>query len=326
LMGRVNCRLASLLATALLCVAATGLADSGDALHARQIFLQPWQSHADKQDQIKRYFARMHTQYTHLFLQWSRYGDSEFWPEDGSGWLKKALPRYSQTKLIHGLYLGVDYFDALKLNDQDLEVYLTRARALSLSEAKKLQLQSPLPIAGWYLPEEIDDLNWKTPRRQAILIQHLRSMSADLAQLKPKVPVYVSAFFGGYTPPVQFAEQLRLIQQQTDIVWLIQDGQGVRREPAPDTRLYLSTIAKILPAQAWKSITEEFTEQQSKSGALFCTAMLDEHLRRHALWRTSTGRSPEIAFALNHTESDLFGASKGCSPWGEFPVGRSNGR
>ena len=295
------------------------------ARHARpvtqQIFLQPWTSHAAQRQEIKAYFSTMDRQYSHLILQWSRLGEAEFWPEDGSGWLKEVLPRHGRLKIIYGLNHGNDYFAALKFNDQDLADYLAKDRALSLSEAKKIVRQSPVAPAGWYLPEEIDDLNWNTPARQQILLQHLQELSAGLQKIKA-VPVYISAFFGGHTPPVQFAALLKAMQQGSGVVWLVQDGKGVRRNPAPDTAQYLSAIHAALPAHGWKGITEKFSERTIGGQVVFCPATLDEVIARQQIWRDVVGQEAEVAFSLNQTEKSIFNAAQNCSPWSEAPVNR----
>ena len=162
-------------------------------------------------------------------------------------------------------------------------------------------------MSAWYLPEEIDDLNWRTAARQALLSQHFSTMVSTLNQLSPGKPVYVSTFFGGHSSPKEYANFLKKIQHETGIIWIVQDGQGVLRKPKPNTAAYLREIQQTLPANAWIGLLENFTELDQATENRFCPASNAEIEKRRQLWCSATGREPEVYFSLNQLNEELLG-------------------
>ncbi|QZA82591.1 DUF4434 domain-containing protein [Deefgea piscis] len=281
----------------------------------KTVILQPWQSQSevtvDNARRINRQLDALG--FNVVLLQWSRNGQTEFWPSDGTGWLQKRLLSPARRSYIMGLYSDPGFFNALNLPDDELDAYLSVLRDFSLAEAKKIIAQSKVKIVGWYLPEEIDDLNWRTPARQAMLVRHYQAISRDLKALWPDLPVYASSFFGGFSPPTEYAAMLRSLQQQTGIQWMVQGGQGVLRKPQPATASYLSAVNAALPRQQWSGILEVFTEKNSLKAQRFCPANLPEIQRRKAVWCAATGSSPTVYFSLNQLSESLFGIpNTGC--------------
>lgn len=291
----------------MVCAASTAaVANVATCMHQapRWIFYQPWNSHENRADQIGAVLARQLSQqgFTHLILQWSRHGNTVLWPENGQGWVRRSLPRHERLRVIHGLYAEPQFFEALKLDDNRLEALLAVIRHRSRLEAIKILKLQHGKIAGWYLPEEIDDLNWQSPNRQKMLADHFRQMVFDLNALRPNIPVYATAFFGGHGQARTFAQMLRLMHDKTAVIWLIQDGQGTLHQNKPNTASYLSAIAKALPAQAWHGVLEIYTEKDPDPGTDkandFCAASAAEIGARKQLWCMATGRSPEVVFSL----------------------------
>ncbi|MGL6040966.1 MAG: hypothetical protein ACRC01_07180, partial [Deefgea sp.] len=121
------------------------------------------------------------------------------------------------------------------------------------------------------------------------------------------VPVYASTFFGGNVPPQAYANLLNKIHQESGIIWMVQDGQGVFRNPQPDTKQYLSAVEKTLPAKAWLGLLENFTELDQAGDNRFCPANNAEIKARHKIWCEATGRAPEVYFSLNQLNNQLLG-------------------
>lgn len=271
------------------------------------IIYQPWASHSNlTQIQINSISKTLNQSgFTHLLLQWNRYGNESYSQVNEANWIHKQVNK--QSKIIEGLYADPAYFQALNLSDAELTTYLVNLRKSSLDEASHLSLQASHSIKGWYLPEEIDDLNWRTPARQTILSNHLKMMVAALSQLRPKTPVYVSTFFGGHTRPQAYANMLNKIHRETGVIWMIQDGQGVLRKPQPNTLRYLKAVNRTLPSKAWLGLLENFTELDQSSENRFCPANNTEIKARQKLWCDATGREPEVYFSLNQLNNQLLG-------------------
>lgn len=272
------------------------------------IVYQPWASHSTVSAAQAKMLAQQLSKdgFTHLLLQWSRHGEQQYWRSDASGRLPKRMKQNSQ-ELIEGLYSDPDYYHALNLPNTELEIYLDILRENSLIEANSLNLQEKKKIDGWYFPEEIDDLNWRTRERQQILSRHFKTMIIGLRKLSPQIPVYASTFFGGHSSPQEYANMLKKIHQETGIIWLVQDGLGVIRKPQPNTRQYLRTMSRTLPAAAWLGLLETFTELDQSADNRFCPATQSEIETRRKLWCNATGREPEVYFSLNQFNNELLG-------------------
>jgi len=273
----------------------------------RTIVWQPWAAHAALDatgwERLGREVRRRG--YSQVLLQWGRYGDYEFWPERDARWLAPGLQRWQAEglKLILGLHMGEDYYRLLGEPDAVLAAHLADTRDKALAQARQILREQPaLALEGWYLPQEIDDLHWRTPERQRLLQSFLAGMREALAELSPRTPVYASAFFSGATTPEEFARQLARLNQGTGVTWIVQDGLGTHRMTEARTRDYLAAIAQAMPAAAWRGLLEGFDERRGVDGqsASSFEASADTTLARRAeLWCATTGRQAEVVFSLN---------------------------
>ncbi len=189
------------------------------------IFYQPWLSHQQVSAATWNEMGQdLRAQgYTHVIFQWSQYGQNQFWGADKSSLLQRVVqtPGPKAIQYIFGLYLGEDYYAKLGQSDQALSQYLAQSRQFALQNARKIMQQSPRAVAGWYLPEEIDDLNWRTPARQKLLQAHFLALSKELKAIAPNTQIYASAFFGGHTPPADFAKQMNTLLRTTGMILLV---------------------------------------------------------------------------------------------------------
>jgi len=275
----------------------------------RAIVWQPWASHAQLSVADWRQLGEVaqHEGYVRVLVQWSRFGDTEFWPASGPRWLEDGLAHWRDLplRLIMGLYMGQDYYQVLAQSDPALRAHMLLCRDHSLEQAQRLLSHPPaLPVDGWYLPQEIDDLNWRRATRERMLRTYLGAMRDGLARLAPgraELPVYVSAFFSGASTPGNFASLLARLHRDTGVVWVVQGGMGTHRLSDARTAAYLRAISNTLPETAWVGLLEVF-DQQPASGAAPATfepSTDAEVEQRRALWCASTGRQPEMTFSLN---------------------------
>ncbi|UAK72851.1 DUF4434 domain-containing protein [Aeromonas enteropelogenes] len=215
-----------------------------------------------------------------LVVQWSRYGDAFAKPEE-SDWLAARLQRARSAglRLVMGLYADPAFFQRQDQSAGSLARYLDQQERHNLRLAKEWRKRlGEESIAGWYLPAELDDLNWREPQRQALLASHLASSVNSLRELAP-VPVYASTFFTGKMSPQAYQAFLsRLAGAGVSLV--VQDGSGTGVLSQPERELYLSALAPC--AGRMSGLIHELFVQQA-GGTTFRAEPLDEAQQR-ALW------------------------------------------
>ena len=275
----------------------------------RGIIWQPWARHGELDEAGWQALGRelVRQNYTHVLLQWSSYGSYEFWPrQQQMGWLASGLQHWRGTglKLVAGLHMAEDYYGALQQSDAALRAHLAATRTRSLAQARQIvQRPPPLEVEGWYLPQEIDDLNWRSPGRQRMLRTFLSAMTGGIASLAPGMdaaPVYASAFFSGASTPREFARMLLNMHRASGVIWLVQDGLGTGRLSEERTAEYLREIARALPPAAWRGLLESFDEVRAEGQPPRFEPSDEATIARRAdLWCASTGRQASVMFSLN---------------------------
>ncbi|MCS3460548.1 DUF4434 domain-containing protein [Aeromonas sp. BIGb0445] len=219
-----------------------------------------------------------------LVVQWTRYGDAFEQPEQ-SDWLAARLQRAQAAglTLILGLYSDPEFFQRQDQSGGLLTGYLEQQESRNLALAKVWQERLGKDrIAGWYLPAELDDLNWRDPQRQQLLAQHLARSVKGLRELST-APVYISSFFTGKMSPQAYRELLtRLADQGVDL--MVQDGSGTGVLSPAERGLYLSALEPCEGRVA--GLVHELFVQQGESGT-FQAEPLPEQQQR-ALWGAPT--------------------------------------
>jgi len=283
----------------------------------RVIVWQPWAAHAglDAAGWQRLALELQRQNRTHVLLQWSSYGEREFWPRGRGGWLAQGFEHWRGTglKLVMGLHMGEDYYRLLPQPDGVLRAHLAGTRTRSIALARRILARPPaLEVQGWYLPQEIDDLHWRSPARRRMLRNHLAAMGDSLASLTPGMagaPVFASAFFSGASAPEQFAVFLRDLHRGTGVIWLVQDGLGTGRLDEARTADYLGAIARTLPPAGWRGLIEVFDERRAPDGSTRYEPSAPATIaRREALWCASTGRQASVVFSLNQSMKGLLPA------------------
>ncbi|UVE16720.1 DUF4434 family protein [Pseudomonas sp. LS44] len=203
-----------------------------------------------------------------LVVQWSAYGDADFGGHDG--WLAQSLreARTQGLELVLGLYMDPDYYQRLNgLDSAGLASYWQYQLGRSLALQQRLRQDWQLPVAGWYLPLELDDLNFHAPERRQALHAQLKDFAGQL-----DAPLHLSAFTGGRLAPQVYAGWLGGLGELGIQVWW-QDGAGTARlEP-----LVRQAYERALPCtvgvvrEAFRQTSTEgqpFAAQPAKPGAL----------------------------------------------------------
>ena len=192
-----------------------------------------------------------------LIVQWTRYGDERF--GGAEGWLAASLKEaHAQgLELVVGLYLDSAYYTRIsELDAGGLAAYWKSQLGDSLAQQREVRRWG-LPVAGWYLPMELDDLHFQTAERRDALFVQLQEFNRKL-----DAPLHLSAFSTGkLAPGVQAAWFAGLAGLNLKLWW--QDGNGTGRVPA----LVRDSYAKALPCQV--GIIREAFRQVSAEGQPF---------------------------------------------------------
>jgi len=151
----------------------------------------------------------------------------------------------ADMRVLVGLVHDSNFWGRIGGDAVQAERYLRELRTRSLQAARELapRVTRHRAFEGWYLSEEIDDLNWRDPPRRAVLADHLKTFTAELRALDPRARLAISGFANTGTDPVflhDFWQGLLGDAPELDIL-LFQDGVGVRK-------LSLDELAPVLGA------------------------------------------------------------------------------
>lgn len=215
-----------------------------------------------------------------LIVQWTRYGETFTKPAEKE-WLAARLKRAQSAgwTLILGLYSDPAFFQRQDQNASYLTRYLSQQESHNLTLAQEWQERlGQGRIAGWYLPAELDDLNWRDPERQALLAQHLRSSVKALRKVDP-VPVYISSFFTGKMSPQAYRDLLTQMAAE-GVSLMVQDGSGTGVLTQRERELYLSALE---PCEGRVTgLVRELFVQKNESGTFRAGPLAEP--RQRALW------------------------------------------
>lgn len=169
-----------------------------------------------------------------LIVQWSRYGDEDFGGADG--WLRASLTQAAQAGL--GLVLGLQHdpqYFSRAADAEGLPFYWQRLFAGYRQQQVALAAWQ-LPVAGWYLPAELDDRSLGSPALRAAFVTQLRSFRQGQT-----LPLHLSAFSAGRLSPAAYADWLAGLQGPGVQLWW-QDGAGTAALPAAARTRYRAAL------------------------------------------------------------------------------------
>ncbi|WP_166225498.1 DUF4434 family protein [Pseudomonas atagonensis] len=193
-----------------------------------------------------------------VIVQWTAYGDAQF--GGANGWLANSLRQARQQglQLVLGLKMDPAYYQRIdELDTSGLAMYWQAQLGRSLAQQQKLRKEWKLPVSGWYLPLELDDLHFLAADRRATLQRQLKDFAGKL-----DAPLHVSVFSTGKLAPAVNAQWLAEMSTVGVQVWW-QDGAGTGRL-APLVR---NGYASALPCSV--GIVREAFRQVSSEGQPF---------------------------------------------------------
>ena len=176
-------------------------------------------------------------QLQHLVIQWTVYDQTAFYASHRFNTVPAtpletilALADRAGMQVMIGLSHDPNYWT--RIEKKDKRSYLVEERlSRNIAVAAELlpQVSMHKSFAGWYISEEIDDINWQKPEDRDTLFSYLKQLSTFLRTSRPDVKIGLSGFAGTRTPPSevqQLWEQLLRRAGAIDIVYF-QDGIGV---------------------------------------------------------------------------------------------------
>ena len=193
-----------------------------------------------------------------VIVQWTAYGDSDF--GGANGWLANSLKLAQRQglQLVLGLAMDPAFYTRIdELDSAGLGAYWQAQLGQSLAQQQKLRQDWKLPVSGWYLPLELDDLHFLAADRRATLQRQLKDFAAKL-----DAPLHVSAFSAGKLAPAVNGQWLGELTAAGAHVWW-QDGAGTGRLSPLVRKGYVSA----LPCSV--GIVREAFRQVSREGEPF---------------------------------------------------------
>lgn len=105
-----------------------------------------------------------------------------------------------------------------------------------MAQQRTLREQWQLPVAGWYLPMELEDQQFQAPERREALQRQLKEF-----RMRLDGPLHLSAFSAGKLAPSAYAGWLGDLAGLGIQVWW-QDGEGTGALPARVRRAYAGAL------------------------------------------------------------------------------------
>ena len=191
----------SLVLTAIVAVASVA-AGASPYPRLRGTFVQLTRSNAEWDDaRWDQLFARFRELgLSEIVIQWSALDDLAFYPSATLAsstrspvtTILRLADRADMTVRV-GLAHDSLFWTRIERDPALVDVYLRRLQIRSQGIARELaqETRSHPSFSGWYLPEEIDDVNWTTPRARDLLIHHVRHLTESLHALSPSATAMI---------------------------------------------------------------------------------------------------------------------------------------
>lgn len=185
-----------------------------------------------------------------VIVQWSAFADVAFHLPQSSGArapLEEILQRADEAgmRVLVGLAHDPAYWKQIERPDKSR--FLERHAELATATASRVAplVQKHKSFEGWYIPEEIDNLNWRDAAGQDALIGYLRRVTATLQRLAPGRPIAISAFSNGKTPAEEFQQLWQRVLKEVPAIseLMFQDGVGVGHLALPQLDRYYSLLS-----------------------------------------------------------------------------------
>lgn len=237
------------------------------------VFFQPWENELENNtynwNDIFKHLAQENI--NQITLQWSQYGDQDLLENQTDGNLIETMIFFAkkyQIKIVFGLYHDPEYFKRISQDNLNLPRYLNSLKKKSLNIARQIisKYDDENIIAGFYIPQEIDDLNWQTNDKVKALSLYISSINLELNKISKNQPLYISGFYNQHTAIKKYVSMWNeIIQNNKSIKVLIQNGVGANDIPQSICLDYFDQFYSQLPRNQWGIIAELFTRSKKSN-------------------------------------------------------------
>lgn len=212
-----------------------------------------------------------HLQIDRLVVQWTTYDRMAFYPSQRFETVRTPplqtildLADHAGMQVMIGLSHDSAYWTSIETKDK--RSYLMERLRKNMAVADEL-----LPLvsrhesfAGWYISEEIDDVNWKQADDRDALFSYLRQLSAFLRAMRSEAAIGTSGFANSQTPPSEvetFWTALLKRASAIDTVYF-QDGIGVGKLDLDHLGRYYRSVKNATQAtgRTFVPVVEAFTQ------------------------------------------------------------------
>src|SRR5437867_731071 len=206
-----------------------------------------------------------------VVVQWSAFDDLAFYssatlPSTPRAPIATILGLADRMGIVVFLGLAHDssYWSQIQRDPALVGVYLRRLQLRAQKVASELapEARKHPSFAGWYLPQEIDDVNWSTARARELLVHHVRHLRETLHALSPAASFAVSGFSNGRMDPEGLASLWKDLATKGGVDRLMfQDGVGAGKLAIDDLEPYYAALQQALqgPCQ-FQIVVETFTQ------------------------------------------------------------------
>jgi hypothetical protein len=226
--------------------------------NTNRTFVQLWRDDAKRSSaNWDQWFLQIdHLGFEEIIVQWSSYDDISFHIDPRPGYENApCLEAFMKTALKHQkrIWLGLDYdpsfWKAIDATPSRVKQYLStrlsniRQRLPHLLQSlEAIDTQGEI-IQGWYISDEIDDVNWRDPVRQDLLLTYLKDLRSILHKSHQKWPVLISGFSNGVRSPDNLTKFWNTTLNHTGIDGLLfQDGIGAGKLSFEQLETYLNHL------------------------------------------------------------------------------------
>ncbi|MFC5472639.1 DUF4434 domain-containing protein [Paraherbaspirillum soli] len=168
------------------------------------------------------------------------------------------------------VYLGLvhdsQYWEHIKQAPEQVEAYLRQLLDRSATTASQLRplTKAHSSFKGWYISQEVDDLNWEKPALRSALIAYLEQLSGFLRVLTPEARISMSGFANSGTDPKQLEDLWQALlagARAIDLVFF-QDSIGVAKLSLAKLPDYLAAVGRAVDShlRVLQTVVEVFRQ------------------------------------------------------------------
>lgn len=142
------------------------------------------------------------------------------------------LAEQFDIKISIGLVYDAEYWNQITQNSHQVKIYLDDLLRRSIFAAEQI---TPIALKyqsfdGWYITEEVDDLNWNSLEKRELLFAYLEQLSNALEKLTLGYQIAISGFSNGRIEIAEFSKFWNQLFKRTKInLALFQDGIGAKK-------------------------------------------------------------------------------------------------